>query len=462
MANIERIEGKTGVSFRITVAGGVDYTGKRIRHRTTWKPAPGMTERQMQKAVQRAAADFERSVEQGYSLDNRQTFAEYAEVVIATKVQNGALKPKTVERYRELLGRINPAIGHIQLVDIRAQHLNAFYKNLSEPAVREDGKSAVAAVDFVKLLKECKLSRSALSKAAGVSTTTINSICQGKRVSSETAESVAEALGLSAKDLFTFAKPDEGLSPKTILEHHRLISSVLAQAEREMLVPYNAAEKASPPKVRRKEPNYFQPDEMATILDALDTEPLKWRTITNLLIVTGCRRGEIMGLRWEKVDLNTGWIRIDSALLHSKERGTYESTTKTEDVRRLLLPKETIDLLRQHRIEQLRLQMVNGDRWCQTGYVFTQDNGEPMSPDSITGWLSEFSKRHDLPHINPHAFRHTVASTLLANGHDIVTVSKQLGHSNVVTTGSFYSHIIEENKAKATECIAETLLRRRA
>ena len=121
-----------------------------------------------------------------------------------------------------------------------------------------------------------------------------------------------------------------------------------------------------------------------------------------------------------------------------------------------------MDLLRLHKREQLRLQLANGDRWLHTGYVFTQDNGDRMNPDSITGWLHGFSRRHNLPNINPHAFRHTVASVLLANGTDIVTVSKQLGHASVNTTENFYSHIIEENKAKASECIADVLLRKKA
>lgn len=76
------------------------------------------------------------------------------------------------------------------------------------------------------------------------------------------------------------------LAPKTVDSYHRFISTVLAQAEREMLVPYNAAAKAVPPKLEHKEPNYFQPEEINAILEALETEPLKWRTIVLLLIVT--------------------------------------------------------------------------------------------------------------------------------------------------------------------------------
>ena len=153
MATIEKITGKTGTTYRISVSGGFDTSGKRIRHRTTYKPAAGMTERQIQKAVQRAAADFERSIEQGYALDNRQTFADYAEYVLELKERTG-VRTRTLDRYRELLGRINAAIGHIKLIDLRPQHLNSFYKNLAEPGIREGGGSATARVDIPAWLKK--------------------------------------------------------------------------------------------------------------------------------------------------------------------------------------------------------------------------------------------------------------------------------------------------------------------
>ena len=131
MATIEKLTNKTGVTYRISVSSGFDTQGKRIRHRMTYKPEPGMTPRQIEKAVQRAATDFERSIEQGFVLDNRQTFADYAAYVLELKERDGT-KPKTLDRYRELMGRINQAIGHMKLADIRPQHLNSFYKNLME------------------------------------------------------------------------------------------------------------------------------------------------------------------------------------------------------------------------------------------------------------------------------------------------------------------------------------------
>ena len=461
MAHIERIEGKRGTSYRFIVSNGFDADGKRITHKKTWRPPEGMTPRQAEKAAQRAAMDFERSIEQGYSLDNKQTFAEYAAYVLELKERTG-VRPTTLDRYRDLLGRINAAIGHIKLANLRPQHLNAFYKNLAEPGLRIGGGSATAKIDLSKWLKDNKKSRAAIAEAAGISAATVGVAVKGDPIREDKAEAIAKAMGKRVADVFKVERNAAPLSDKTVLEHHRLISTILTQAEKEMLVPYNAAAKATPPKVEKHDPNYFQPEEIAAILAALETEPLKWQLITHLMIVTGCRRGEIMGLQWEKVDFENNRVKIDKALVSAKSKGTYLGNTKTSDIRYLNLPRETMNLLRQHKLEQFRMQLANGDRWKHTGFVFTTDDGSNMNPDSITGWLHDFSRRHNLPHINPHAFRHTVASVLLANGTDIVTVSKQLGHASVNTTESFYSHIIEENKAKAAECIADVLIRKKA
>lgn len=461
MATIEKITGKTGTTYRISVSGGFDTAGKRIRHRVTYKPEPGMTARQIQKAVQRAAADFERSIEQGYVLDNKQSFAEYASYVLDLKERDGT-KAKTLDRYRELMIRINQAIGHIKLADLRPQHLNAFYKNLMEPGIRLRAGIATTKIDLAAWLKENKKTRAGIAEAAGVAASTVSAAAQGKPIQETKAEAIAKAMGKKLHDVFTVEQNMEPLADKTILAYHRLISIILTQAEKEMLVPYNAAAKATPPKATKKAPNYFQPETISEILKALEAEPLKWQLITHLLLVTGCRRGEIMGLKWDKVDFKNNRVTIDRALIVSPSKGVYESTTKTSDIRYLNLPAETMTLLKQHKREQLRVQIANGDRWIHTGYVFTQDNGDRMNPDSITAWLNDFSKRHSLPHINPHAFRHTVASVLLANGTDIVTVAAQLGHASASTTENFYAHIIEENKARATECIADVLLRKKA
>lgn len=143
---------------------------------------------------------------------------------------------------------------------------------------------------------------------------------------------------------------------------------------------------------------------------------------------------EVAGLEWSKVDLENGRLEISANLCYSKEPGIYETTTKTGNVRFVNIPAETVALLRKYRASQAALRLANGARWQGTGYLFTQDDGRPMNPTSITAWLNKFSKRRGLPHIHPHSFRHSVASILISAGTGLVTVAGQLGHTQASTT----------------------------
>ena len=458
MATIEKITGKAGVTYRISVSGGFDTSGKRIRHRMTYKPTPGMTPRQIEKAVQRAAADFERSIEQGYALDNRQTFAEYAAYVIDLKERTGT-KHRTVAGYWSLLTRTNQAIGHLAIQDIRPTHLNQFYKNLAEVGIRETAARAIPRETFRATLKEKKLSMAKVAKLAGVAESTVNAAGKGDAILQDKAELIAKAAGIAFDQLFTLDERNEPLSTTSILAYHRFIHIVLAQAEKEMLVPYNAADKATPPQKEKSEVGTFQTSELVAIRDAAAQEPIKWQMIIHLLMITGCRRGEIVGLKWDRVNWKDSSIRIDTTLLYTPDRGVYESTTKTGAERTIKLPQETMDLLRQYRVWQLETRLANGDRWKETPYVFTGECGGHMAPDTLSGYLTRFEKKYNLPHIHAHKFRHSMASVLYFSGADPVSISKRLGHAQVSTTQNIYSHLIEQADTQSAERIADAIFR---
>ena len=171
MASIKKIEGKRGVSYKITVAKGRDCNGKQIRHFMTWKPDPDMTARQAQKALQRAALDFERQIELGFRPDDRQTFQQYAEYVVECKRVAGA-HLRTLDYYGEMLPRINAAIGHMKLRDIRPQHLNMFYANLSEAGINAKIRAAYPKPLYQETMKAYR--HADVAKAAGVSASTVD------------------------------------------------------------------------------------------------------------------------------------------------------------------------------------------------------------------------------------------------------------------------------------------------
>lgn len=460
MASIEKRIGKNGeITFRITVCAGLGSDGRKIRKRIKFVPDKGMNEKQAEKAALKQSILYEQQIESGYELDDNRTFAEYADYVLDLKLRNG-LKQSTYDRYLTMLPEINNEIGHLRLRDIRPMHLNNLYSRLMKPGSRKVKPKAVLKGDIVPLLKEYNLTRTAVAEAIGVGASTVFALAKHRPIYKETAEKVADLLGKRYSDLF---RPVGGegkpLSSKTVLEYHRLIGSILTQAEKEMIVPYNAARKATPPKGEQKQVNYFQPAQVCEILEALESEPIMWQVLVHMLMITGARRGEIAGLKWSKIDFERRMVKVDSALLQSSAIGLYETTTKTGNTRYIPLPEETIKILELYRGAQSDLRLAMGDRWQESDYVFTREDGSPVRPDCITQWLSDFSSRHGLPHINPHAFRHTAASVLISRGSDIVTVSKMLGHAKVSTTEDIYSHVIEETKQLASNLLAEVYYR---
>lgn len=250
------------------------------------------------------------------------------------------------------------------------------------------------------------------------------------------------------------------LSAKTIKEYHRLISTVLEQAVKEGLIPYNVAKRVETPKVEKKEVNYFQPDEVTRIREACEQEPIKWKTLTHLFLITGARRGEILGLKWDKVDFDNNTIKIDNTVLYSSDIGVYEDTPKTPKSKRTIsLPNETMLLLRQYRKWQLQERLRLGAYYENKNFVFSKDDGNVMHPDSVVNYFDKFSRKYNLPHINAHAFRHTMASMLYFNGVDTISISSRLGHAQPSTTADIYSHVIEKADEKNAEILANVFLK---
>lgn len=249
----------------------------------------------------------------------------------------------------------------------------------------------------------------------------------------------------------------EGLSAKTILEHHRLIHTIYAQAKKEGAVRFNVAETATPPVVKKKEAEYFELTDVHRIMASLQKEPLKWQCITLLLIASGARRGEIMALKWDAVNFEKNTIEISANLLYSSDKGVYTDTPKTGEIRYVSIAPDVMKLLAQHKREQVMQRFRMGAEYINSGFCFTQANGKPMHPDSVTDWLSKFSKKYDLPHIYPHKFRHTQASLLYALGVDPITISKRLGHKQVSTTQNIYAHMVAKADCEANEAVATVL-----
>ncbi len=471
MANITPRKNKAGeiISYRIRVFKGYDGAGKQLKpYELTWKPEKNMTPKQIEKELNRQVTLFEEQCKQGLAGDNRQKFGEYAEYVINLKEKNGELRHHTVVRYRELLQRINESIGHIKIKDIRPQHLNKLYQELAESGLRKNsGKATLTDREKLdSLIKQTGYTNKEtfINEQAGISVTTYRKTKKGEKIALESAEKLSKSLYTDIKELFNIEYDTRPLSAKTIREHHVLIRLILGQAETELLIPYNPAAKAKPPKAEKTTANYFEQEEVTKILEYAELIPLKWKTIIHLLLVTGGRRGEVLGLTWDNVDFAFNRIYIEKCVYYEADAGIYIDKPKTENSTRYIrLPAQTMELLKQYRDEYyIPLKESFDNNWNHSNFLFVQDSGNtagsPMHPDSITGYCNKFANRYGLKHINPHAFRHTAASLLYFAGMDTISISNRLGHAQPSTTADIYAHVIAEADSRAADCIGDIIL----
>ena len=441
---------KRGKSYQIRVFDGYDSTGKQNEKSITWTPEPGMTKRQIEKELERQKILFEEKCHTGQFLDGNITLKEFSERWFRDYAEK-QLRSRTITRYKELMRRIIPAIGHIKVHKLQPHHLMEFYNNLGEAGVRLDTKY-IPCEDFKDVLAASGYTKQALADKAGVGITTVRACVNGKNVAKSTTDKIQAAL--NRKDIFTPASNNTKLSDKTISEYHRLISSILTAAVQWQVIPSNPCDRVKPPKVTRKEAVALDEKQAAELILYLQSEPLKYRTAVMLTLYTGMRRGEVCALEWSDIDFDTNLITVNKSVLYSADRGVYEDSTKTKSSNRIIyIPDSMITLLKQHHAEQLKLKLALGDMWVESGKVFTADNGDIINPESLSAWFKKFVRRHDLPDIHFHNLRHTAATLLIAGGADIATVSKRLGHADKTTTLNIYTHAIKSADKAAADML---------
>ena len=248
------------------------------------------------------------------------------------------------------------------------------------------------------------------------------------------------------------------LAPKTIRHNLSLISDVFAYAVKMGVVSENPCSKVTIPKGEVKEKQIYTPAEVERFLTLLNGEPLKYKTFFNLMIYSGFRRGEMLGLEWKDVDFENNIISVRRTSNYTAAKGVYTDTTKTKRSQRTLkFPQEIMDMLKEYKEEQDAEALRVGSKWVETDRLYVKWNGEPMQNGTPYFWLNEFCDKHGLPFYGLHSFRHLFASLLVNSGVDIVTVSGALGHSAVSTTSNVYCHMLQEAQAKVSDAVSNAL-----
>lgn len=443
---------KRNNTYHIRVSLGENYAGERICRYMTWDPPAGMTPKKEEKEVRRIAQEFETKCRSGLIVDDTIRFCDFAERWFRDYAEK-QLRPRTLHRYKSLMPRINQAIGHIKLRDLRPHHLVEFYNNLAEDGIRLDQRYVLSA-DIQSTLKERHINKSDFAREAGICESTLRLAFKGNHVTYNTASKISEAIGMPLDKLFESVSEGKKLSGGTIQYYHRLISVILSTAEEWEAISSNPCRKVKPPKTAPSAPRYLNEEEARRLLEAVEKENPKYRMMTIILLLTGMRRGEALGLEWKDIDFDNSVINIIRTSQYVPGLGIITDETKNKSSNRAIkVPDSLIAELRRFRVWQNEERLKIGDQWKEYDRLFTQWNGKPMDPGSYTSWFKGFVKRAELPEIVPHSLRHTNATLQIANNVPLTTVAGRLGHATPSTTTRIYSHEIKSADAAAAEML---------
>jgi integrase len=229
------------------------------------------------------------------------------------------------------------------------------------------------------------------------------------------------------------------LSPSTVRRIHGVLRVALNDAVKRRLMPYNPAAHIELPRERRNEARTWSAEEASRFLRLVANDRLG--PLYHLLLTTGLRRGEAVGLRWQDVSFDGRVLSVVQQI--SDVNGTPTiGTPKTKRGTRLVsLDDTTVAALRQVRDRQASEREAWGDAWVDTGLVFTREDGTGIRPDHVSAHFQGLVARTGLPRIRLHDLRHTSASLALAAGVDLKVVSERLGHSQLAITADLYTHV---------------------
>ena len=252
---------------------------------------------------------------------------------------------------------------------------------------------------------------------------------------------------------------EKGVSARTALHCHRVLREALQHALKWQLIPRNPADAVQPPRPQRYEIAAMGPDEVKRLLAAADET--RYGDLIHLAAMTGLRQGELIGLRWQDVDLETGILHVRQTCQWLSRVGFVFRQPKTyRSARPVALSPASVARLHQHRLRQLEDRLAAGPAYQDSGLVFANALGAPVHPTNLRRTWLRIAEQAGLPRLRFHDIRHAHASLLLQQGVHPKIVSERLGHSGVAITLDTYSHVLPSLQAQAASGLDALLANR--
>ena len=275
-----------------------------------------------------------------------------------------------------------------------------------------------------------------------------------KKLSQIDAETVKRYIKYLRTD--AVSKSGKPYSATTIQHHFSTLRNILEYARRFHYIqsdPCHDLTQKEKPHRDNKKVDFLSIHQAQRFMECLQDEPLFWRCFMTVLLKTGLRRGECVGLQWGDIDGNKLTLSISRNVTIDRNSPDkiYVGKTKTDEDRTVPISQGLYALLMTHKHEQQKKHGV----LLPNAFVFCSalNPYKPIYPTEPTRWQSKFVKRNDLPQVSPHDLRHTAATLALESGADLKQVQELLGHRDPSTTMAFYTGVTEEAQRRTIEGI---------
>jgi len=244
---------------------------------------------------------------------------------------------------------------------------------------------------------------------------------------------------------------DAGLSPRSVLQVHRILHAAFRQAVRWGDLAVNPADGVTPPETKRPKLTIPTPEQVASILTHAEE---RYRVPLALAAATGLRRGELAGLRWSNVELDAdSSVTVDSSLQWIGGKLTMVPPKTERGYRRVPLSASVVALLRRHRRQQHERRLIVGPAWKDGDYLFDSGYGKPMEPDALSHAFIAATRAAGLTGVRLHDLRHAYLTKLVESAVPISLVSQMAGHATASFTIATYVH----HDADAAKVVADAV-----
>lgn len=245
-------------------------------------------------------------------------------------------------------------------------------------------------------------------------------------------------------------KAKDGLSAKTINSIHGVLHKALDNAVLWNLASRNVCDVVSPPRLVKPKKQSLTMEQAHRLLESVRGHRLEM--LLTLALTTGLRRGEMLALRWADVDLERRTVAIERTVDYIPRYGYVENEQKTAAGRRVvLLPFFVVDMLKQHRIEQLEARLKVGSAWEDRDLVFTDLSGGYFNPRYLEKLMRKVVAEAGVPHITLHGLRHSAATLLLSMSVPLKVIQEILGHSSYSITADIYTDVLPSMQREAMD-----------